>query len=290
MPRRIHKMDKGSWPAATWNFPIIHNFEFGFGLSMENVLKASTIVPYAFQDNAMVDYETIKTNPHNADFAVRAYPNCLQGSYVPEITVGWKAFKPRTDTTVIDMNFNTLKIGTAFLNRLDASDKKTGGTIKTILELQSESTDEQTGPLWNGTKLYEGFGTYDYHANVPFLTGTQQPEGVAFDKELYFDANHYFTNKQMLKSVSSRMRTHYLVEPAAPHGRTLIRGGGTYQLNPLCKSMNEYCFHGELFHLPQVGSRTQLHLAADVTDIEHLTIVGFVRFLEYNPDINFARS
>ncbi len=286
----IHKISKSDWPRQTWVYPRIHNFNFGFGLTAENALQASTIVPYIFQDNAIIDYETIKTNPENADFAVVAYPNCAAGSYVPKITVGWNMFIPTADVEIISMVVNTMKIGCAFLNRLDAFDKKTGDDIETILELTHETTDEQAGPLFNGTKLFEGAGTYDYDALVPFLSGTQQPEGVAFDKELFFDAMHYYTNKQMLRSVSQRMKTYTISEPIVPHGRSRVTFARTYSLPPACKFMNPYTFHGELFHVPQVGSLSQLHLAAETSPIEHLTVKGFVRFNEYNPDWNFARA
>ncbi len=290
MPQKLHKVSKRDWPRQTWAYPRIHNFNFGFGLSAEATTKAHTIVPYVMQDNALIDYENIKTNPENADFATVAYPNTCAGSYVPKITVGWSMFIPTADTEIISIIVNTMKMGCAFLNRLDAFDKKTGDDIETILELTHETTDEQAYPLWNGTKLFEGAGTYDYDALVPGLTTTQQPEGVAFDKELFFDAMHYYTNKQMLRSVSNKMRTYMISEPIVPHGRSLVRGGGTYSLPPACKFMNPYTFHGELFSVPQVGDRTQLQLAGETTAIEHITVKGFVRFLEYNPDFNFARA
>ncbi len=289
MPQ-IHKVSKSDWPRQTWVYPRIHNFNFGFGLSAEDATRASTIVPYLLQDNAIIDYETIKTNPENADFATVAYPNCAAGSYVPKINVGWTMFIPTADTEIISMVVNTMKMGCAFLNRLDAFDKKTGDDIETILELTHETTDEQAYPLWNNVKLFEGAGTYDYDALVPGLSGTQQPEGVAFDKEMFFDAMHYYTNKQMLKSVTSRMKTYTISEPIVPHGRSRVTFSRTYGIPPACKFMNPYTFHGELFHVPQVGSLSQLHLAAETSAIEHLTVKGFIRFNEYNPDFNFARA
>ncbi len=188
------------------------------------------------------------------------------------------------------MKFNTMRIGTSFLNRLDAFDKKTSDDIETILELTHETTDEQCYPLWNNTKLFESGGTLDYDALVPGLTTDQQPEGVAFDKELFFDAMHYYTNKAMLKSVASKMRNHLVSEAIVPHGRSLITVGGTFSLPSICKSANPYQFFGELFHVPQVGSLSQLMLAGETTAIEHLTVKGFVRFNEYNPDFNFSRA
>ncbi len=287
---RIHKLMKSHWPKQTWDFPRVHNFNWGFGLTLENAARAHTIVPYVMQDNAVVDYETIKTNPLNADWSVYAEANCVKGSFVPVIQVGWQAYKPRADTEVIDLMFEEMTLGCAFLNRLDAFDQKTGDTIKSIIEMQDESTDEQAYPLWNGTKLFEGHGVLDAPSLIPGLSTNQQFEGVAWDREKFFDAHNYYSNKNMLKTVTGRLKAHHVVEPAMPHGQTIIRGGGTYSLPSACKSMNPYTFHGQLFSLPQVGDRTQLHLAADTTPIEHLTITGFCRFFEYNPSFNFAAS
>ncbi len=120
----VHKIDRRDWPRQTWQFPLIHNYEFGFGLSAEATTKASTIVPYLFQDNAIVDYETIKTNPENADFGVMSKPNVCAGSYVPNCLVNWTMYLPPSDTEIVMLKANTMKINTAFLNRLDAFDKK----------------------------------------------------------------------------------------------------------------------------------------------------------------------
>jgi len=286
----VHNATRRDWPRLAWQFPRIHNYNFGFGLSAEDANKASTIVPYVFQDNALIDYETIKTNPENADFAVVAYPNTCAGSYIPKIQIAWSAFIPTADTEIISMKFNTMMIHTNMLNRLTAFDKKTGTDTEAILELTHETTDEQCYPLWNNTKLFEGAGTYDYDALVPGLTSTQQPEGVAFDKELFFDAQHYYTNKEMLRTMTDRMKTHLVSEPIVPHGRSVIEFSRTVQTPSLSKFQHPYQLCAQLFHIPQVGSRDQLHLAGETTAIEHLTVKGWVRFFEFNPDFNFSRA
>ncbi len=286
----VHRLTRKDWPRATWQFPEIHNFEFGFGLSAEDANKASTIVPYMFQDNALVDYENVKTNPENADFAVVAYPNTMAGSYIPKVNISWVMYIPPVDTEIVHLKVDTMMIHTAMLNRLDAFDKKTGDDIETILELTHETTDEQAYPLWNGTKLFESGGNYDYHANVPGLTANQQPEGVAFDKEKFFDAMHYYTNKEMLKAVTSRMRNYTLSEPIVPHGRSIVSFNVTMNTPSICKFQNPYTSFMQLFSVPQVGSRSQYHLAGETTAIEHLMVKGFVRFFEFNPDFNFARA
>ncbi len=290
----VHNASRKDWPRLTWQYPRIHNFEFGFGLSAEATTKASTIVNYLMQNNAIVDYETIKTNPENSDFAVVSYPDVCAGSYIPKIHVGYQMYIPPSDTEIVHLRVDTMGIHTSMLNRLDAFDKKTGNDVETILELEHETTDEKCYPIFNGTKIFESGGTYDMaplsgYASIG-LTTDGQPEGVAFDKEMFFDAMHYYTNKEMLKQVTDRMRSHIVSEPLVSHGRSIVSKSVTMNTPPLCKFANPYDYCGELFSVPQVGSRTQYHLAGETTAIEHLQVKGFVRFYEYNPDFNFARA
>ncbi len=290
----IHQVSKRDWPRLTWKYPRIHNYEFGFGLSAESVNQASTIVPYIFQNNALVDYETIKTNPENEDFAVVAYGDTLAGSYIPRINISWVMFIPPSDSEIVHLKVDTMMIHTSMLNRLDAFDKKTGNDIETILELNHDTGDEITKVLFNGTKLFESGGTYDYAPANGFadigLSTDGQPEGVVFDKEMFFDAMHYYTNKEMLKLVTDRMFSHTISEPIIPHGRSMSAFNRTINTPSLCKFQHPYTFCGQLFSVPQVGSRSQYHLAGETTPVEHIQVKGFCRFYEFNPDFNFARA
>ncbi len=292
----IHSTDKKYWPRETWNFPLIHNYEFGFGLSAENAAKCNTIVPFMFQNNDIVDYSTIETNPYNAGFSIKAYGDVCQGSYIPRINVNTVMYIPAADTEPHMLHVDTMDIGIAMLNRLDAFDRTTGtDDIETILELQHSTDDEMTYPLYTGAggKLFEGGGVRDLTPKDGFadigLSVDGQLEHVAFDKELFFDAMHYYTNKEMLKSVTQRLIGHTITEPLVPFGRSIIKDS-FINVPPLCKSANPYMMCGRLYSVPQVGSRTQYHFAGDTTAIEHLTVKGSVRFNEYNPSFNFERS
>ncbi len=101
---------------------------------------------------------------------------------------------------------------------------------------------------------------------------------------------HYYTNKEMLKSVTQNMRTHILSEPLVPHGRSMVSSIRTYNTPSLAKFQHPYTYCGEIWSVPQVGSRSQYHLAGETTAIEHLQVKGFVRFYEFNPDFNFSRA
>ncbi len=278
------------WPKVVWQNPLPHDFTFSFGLDMDDAAatKNSTIIPFVMQDNAIIDYETIKTNKENADFAVVAKPNCAAGSYVPKCSVSWVGFSPAAEVNI--MKFKYMDIHTAMLNRLDAFDKKTGNDIETILELTHEVTDEQTIPLWNTVKIYEGHHVQDLPAEVPGLSTNQQPEGVAFDLEMYFDALHYYTNRQMLRTLTGRMLNYELSRPVVDNIRTDARVAKYFntRMPKIASYMNPYAFYGGLFHCPQVGTQNQY--MTTTTAIEHLTILGRCRFNEYNPDFNFARA
>ncbi len=279
---------------AMWHYPREHNFEFGFGLSADAATKASTIQPWCLFNDSIEDFETIKTNPMNDDFAVVAYPDVAAGSVVPRIMVDYSMYIPNADTELVMLLVNTMKIHTSFLNRLDAFDHKTGNDIETILELEHETGDEICYPIYNGTKLFEAGGTFDTTYKDGFVDvglGTDlQPEGVAFDKEMFFDAKQYYTNKEMLNLVTDKMRSYKISEPIVPHGQAIVHVHYNMPTPSLCKFANPYQFCGELFHVPQAGSIDQYHIATDTTAIEHLRVKGRVRFKEYNTDFNFARA
>lgn len=271
-------------------FPLRHNFDWGFGLSADASTKASTIIPMVFQDNALVDYELVKTHPDNADFAVVGYPNVMRGSKISGLQIGYMMTIFPSDTEINMIKVNTMDIHTNMLSRLDAFDRKTGNDIETILELTHETGDEQAGALYNGTKLFEGEGVRDLDfTKVPFLTTDGQFEGVAFDKEMYFDALHYYSNQSMLKLVTEKMYSITLTDPLV-NAKHAIFSRVQKLHHPICKSAEEYMYCGKLVHVPQVGSLTQYHLAGQTTAVEHVSCKGWVRFNEHNNDFNFARS
>ncbi len=100
----------------------------------------------------------------------------------------------------------------------------------------------------------------------------------------------YYTNKEMLKVVSSRLRSTMLSEPIIPHGSSVVRFSKTMNVPSLCKFQHPYTYCGEMFHVPQTGTKHQYHIATDTSNTEHVRVKGHVRFFEYNPDFNMARA
>ncbi len=279
-----------NWDRRTWMHPRVHDFTCGFGLGIDDGTKNSTTIPILFQDNALIDYETIKTNKENADWAVFPKPNCCAGSYVPKASFYWECWCPSVEIDV--MRFQTQPINTSMLNRLEAFDKKTGNTVMDTLELQREVTDEQAGPLYNGTKLYEGHGVDDLSTDVPFLTTNGQLENIAYNPETVIDAIHYYSIRKMITTVSGRIRNHRIMGPLTRDVpvRELIKSGFSTSIPSICRFQNPYTYCGMIFHAPSVGNRLQYQLAGETSAIEHITFRCRVRFNEFNPDFNMSRA
>ncbi len=279
-----------NWDKRTWQHPLPHDFQIGFGLGIDDGTKNATMVPICFSDNAIVDYETIKVNIENEDFAVSARPNCAQGSYVPNAMIVWQAWSPSVEIDVA--KFSTIDIHTSMLERLTAFDKKSTLTTAAVLELQSEATDEQCGGLYDGTKLYEGHGVRDAHTDVPFLTTNGQMENIVWSRENYFDALHYFGTKSLLRKMSSNWKNFQLAGSLVKDVpiRDKVKGDLTRGVPSICKFMNPYAYYGKVFTAPAVGDKNQLQLAAETSAIEHISFEVRVRFNEFNPDFNFSRA
>ncbi len=256
-------------------YALMHDIEYNFSLSAENTAKDSTIVPLVMQDGAAQTLATTYVNPKNTNFEVSNAPNCSPESIIPKMSISFRCAltKGAIETDLVrSLSLNYMFITTAFLNRLDAIDTKTTNDTETILELTHETTDEQVYPLWSGTDLTGGL----LHANVPGLTTDQTIESVAFDKEMFFDAMHYYDNRQMLRTMAPSMKTVTL-----KRDYPYIRSGTNY-MKPICKFMNPYSFCGILFHLPQTGAVDQFGLAADTTAIDHINVTMKVRYPEWN--------
>ncbi len=261
-------------------FPLQHDIEFAFQLSAEDETKNSTILPILISDQGKTSADTTIVNPRHSAYAVVDAVNCFPESIIPRIQLSYRCSltKGAIETDLVrSLSLNVMPVYTAFLNRLDAADYRTNNDTETIIELTHETTDEQCYPLWSGVKLDNGSTLAQ---NVPGLTTNQKIESVAFDKELFFDAMQYYTNKNMLKTMVGRMKT-LLLKRDYPYSQS------TNNFNyPITKFMNPYAFCGLMFHLPQTGQIDQYGLAADTTVIPHINVSGKIRFPEWNKSFN----
>lgn len=255
-------------------FPLYHDFEYHFALSAEGTTKDSTIIPIITQDTLAQTLATTYVNPKNTNFEVSASPNCSPESIIPYMSISFRASltKGAIETDLVrSLSFNYMMLTTAFLSRLDAVDSKTGFDVESILELTHETDEEQVFPIWSTVDV----GVGNVAANQEGLPGTPL-ESVAFDKEGFFDALHYYDNRSMLRQVAPSMRT-VTVKRDFPYVTS-----GTRNNKPICKFMNPYAFCGILFHVPQTGSVDQYGLIADTTAINHVQFTAKIRYPEWN--------
>ena len=177
--------------------------------------------------------------------------------------------------------FNYMPVYSSFLDGLEAHDSKTGVQIEDILELQHDTINQDTYPLFANVKLTadnqplasvldtEAFGEYGLTTNAVL-------ESVAFDKDLFYDAVSYYSNKEMLRATTGGLRKVTISRDRPFH---------YYSKNftqPRVKRGHPYTYCGMLFHLPQAGDNEQLFDTGDVTAIDHLKITLNCRFDDWN--------
>ncbi len=263
-----------------------HNYQISWAHGLESaVANQSTIVPISMYDEGLGTPSDYEANPRNAAFAEAGEPNCYPESRVDfmyaRIRFAMTNAAIETDAIHI-LRFATMPIFVVFEDQT-ANDEKSGLDIGEILELQSEATDNQAYPLYNNVDMKEM--ATDLHVvptNVPGLTGGTSLEGVAFQKAKYYDALHYYTNGNKLKTVQGGLKWHTLTRRKPTMDYTITQRSKT-------KSMQEKSFFGVLVYMPSSGDVDQHAVIADTTDIAHLRCDLTVRFNEWNGDFNMKR-
>ncbi len=144
-------------------FPLMHDLEFAFSLNAEDETKNSTIIPLVFQDKSACTPATTYVDPKHTSFETAAYSNVLSESIVPQLQMYVKCAlsKGAIETDAVrSLSLNYMFINTAFLNRLEAEDTKSGDDIEAILNLTHETTDEQVYPVASTVDLVNGVQEY----------------------------------------------------------------------------------------------------------------------------------
>ncbi len=274
-------------------FPLPHSFNYSFDLEAEDETKNSTIMPFFKMTEEGIAPETINVNPRHPSFAVDGGTAIHQDSIVPKITVAMRIVMNKLAIETDKMRsiiVNYMPIYTAFLNSLDAEDEKTTTDIEGILKLTHNTDNMDVTPLFSTVKL-TGSGSHPL-STVPYaedlgdvgLTTSAVMESVAFNKDVFWDAMQYYTNKSMLRKVTGSMRK-VIVTRDRPH----IYFTDNFT-QPIVKRGNQYTFCGMLIHVPQGSGGEQLFKIADTTAIGHVNVHTVVRYSEWNPTFEQAAS
>lgn len=248
-------------------------------------VRNCTHLPSVFHDEAMLA-SAKNTHPEHASFIETDALNCSAESKIFKIQCTMRL--SLTKAFLVTDNGSSLRI--AFMSihgafeDFDATDELTSVSIANTLELTKESTDRQTYPLYDDTKLVEKYAaSATFDAAQPGMTASQVIENVAFDAELYYDNLNYYTTKGKLKKVQDGLRWITLTRD---NPTRLIR----FTMKGNAKTMNPYTYLGQMVYLPITDSKYQIPIAADITNTYHVAVDYRCRFLEWNHNFQHQRA
>lgn len=277
--------------------PLYHETRTKFSLNLENDAKNSTIIPFLRTSIDSADPSIIEVNPLNSAYEVDGGPLICYDSQVVMMNHVLRfsmATVSRTTDNIQSLYVNYMPIFGSFKENWEATDKTTGDTILSILDLTSDATNEDIIPAYSGTDLAntsnlpvstvtpagsvdEVFGDYD-------LTTDLIPESTPFVEETYWDAIQRYTNGNKLKTLTGRWRTVKLTDHK---GNVNIKLPTTVPRH--VQFGNPYLFYGCLVHLRQSGAFGQIPLATETTNLAHVHVQYESRWAEWNRDFNQKR-
>ncbi len=270
------------------NYPRPHTIECSWTHSLESsTVNHTTILPVVRHDEGLGAPASYNANPEHASFAASSSSGCYPESRIDNIfqEIHFSLTKDALVTDNIDaVRLAFMPMALAFITDYTAIDELTSEEIQDILELQTESTDRQGYPLYNGAKVVPKFsGSATLNADEPGLTTNQILEGIAFNEGAFYDFLQYKTPAEKLKSLIGGLKWITLTR-RNPVARVRIR------LRNKTKYMNPYAFQGTLIHVPQSATKQQFTLVTDTTaNLPHVSVMTQTRFLEWNQQFDMAK-
>ncbi len=156
-------------------YPRPHNITNSWGHGLESaVVNQATIYPIIINDEGLGTPSAYEANPKNASFVEAAEPNCFPESRVDLVIakLTLALTKPAVETDkVVALKIAFMPIFTSF-DDYTAIDELSTLEIQDVLELQTESTDNQGFPLYNNVDMKIGLSAASLvlATNVPGLT------------------------------------------------------------------------------------------------------------------------
>ncbi len=270
-------------------WPQPHRLNAACSFELDNATIDSTIVPIAFYDEGLGAPSALETNPENAAFAIVGdQANCFVGSRVNTYFAEFRFSLTSKffDDNLSGIRFATMPIFMAFINDYTAIDELSSLEVQDVLMMQTESTDRQGGPLYvAATDLAERTaGEGNLGANTPFLDTDVGIEGVAFNANNFYNAIHFLTIKDKIKSVQGGLKWHIINA-----NRPFIKM--RFNIRPKTKAMNPFTYAGVLLHVPIQGDADQIGvITRDITAAtQYLDVDWNIRYNEWNPEFNMAK-
>ncbi len=204
MPLLKKKLMKTEWR------PRPHDDKMSWAFELDDGAIDTTMIPIIRSDEGLGAPDTYNSHPENGAFATADEPNCFVKSRVDNV---YASLQLSLSSKFYDDNLSSIRcafmvISSAFHDKLDAADEKSTDTVKSILELQYETTDRQAYPLYNGTDMAIKSGlSSDLPTNAQTgLTTDGKLEGITFGEAKYYDAIHYYTIADLIKSMSTGLK------------------------------------------------------------------------------------
>ncbi len=204
-------------------YPLRHRLMYSCGLSTVSATQNSTLLTLVKNYKTVVAPELVVVNPSNPAFEVDEGAICSPMSIIDRLKMHL-SFDLTNDATLTDLvhhlKLTWMPIFFSFPEKLDAADDKTTTTVKAILELTSDATEEDVTPLWSNVDLDTTGPAEKNHpvstANLAEvfglmnLTTNTAMESVAFNSGEFYKALRYYTNKGALKACIGKTRTVHL--------------------------------------------------------------------------------
>ncbi len=262
-----------------------HEIRKEVSFELDDATLDTTIMPIAFYDEGLGTPTAQETHPENAAFVVPAgRANCFINSRINlvEVSIRFSMTSKAIDDNLPAIRCAFMPIHMAFIDDYTAIDELSTLEIQDVLEMQTESTDNQGGPLYVAAKdLPTGTaGISVYDTLTPFLDTTTSLEAVAFDPLVYYNMLHFMTNSGKLKAVQSGLKWFYLT-PQRPVRDFKI------MIRPKVKRMNKFTYFGVLIHVPSHLNLDQSLHTLDVTAATmYVNVNERTRYTEWNQDFN----
>ncbi len=262
-----------------------HDLRYGCNFELDDVTLDSTIMPIAFYDEGMGAPTSLETHPENAAFAVVTnQANCFINSRINIVLANlrFNITSKFLDDNLASVRLSFMPIHMAFIDDYTAIDELSTLEIQDVLEMQTESTDNQGGPLYvAATDLPEATsGEALLATTTPFLDTDTGLEAVAFQSATYYNMLHFMTNSGKLKATQSGLKWFELDANRPTRSFDIM-------IRPKVKRMNKFTYFGVLVNVPVQTSLDQNSKAADITGATsyvHCTMRA--RYSEWNQDFN----
>ncbi len=281
-PRGYNRRDK----------PLPHDLIYDFFLGADASSKNACAVQLLGTSKISNDPKSIEVNPLNSAFAVDPGALICYDSIVEKMsiltTIGLTQAALNTDNLHHASIWHQNIFG-VFEDTWDAKDEKTSATIKAILQLTVNTTDEDVRPNYDATDLGSTLHplstvTATETFSTRGLTGSAAMENVPFDIEEYKDMIHYGTNGPKLRSLTGKLKKITLTRQ-----KPVVTIFERKFVPKAVKYGRRYMAFIKRIIFPVIGNDYQSIDPSAVLTPAGVYVNMKIRFNEWNPDFDQAR-